>query len=57
MVRRILIEKRISKTFWLEEINWTIHILNRSPTLAKKYGCVTHAQYQKNKRKKLDDKS
>ncbi|KAM2245499.1 hypothetical protein ACFXTI_006427 [Malus domestica] len=36
MVRNMLSEKKIPKTFWPEATNWTIHILNRSPTLAVK---------------------
>jgi len=28
--------KNIPKTFWSETVNWTIHIFNRSPTLAVK---------------------
>lgn len=34
MVRSMLSEKKIPKTFWPEAVNWTIHVLNRSPTLA-----------------------
>ena len=34
MVRSMLSEKKIPKSFWLEAVNWTVHILNRSPTLA-----------------------
>nr|GMC71737.1 zinc finger BED domain-containing protein RICESLEEPER 2-like [Ipomoea batatas] len=36
MVRSMLSTKKIPKTFWPEAINWTIHVLNRSPTLAVK---------------------
>lgn len=36
MVRSILSEKKVPKTFWPESMNWTIHVLNRSPTLAVK---------------------
>lgn len=32
MVWSILAAKKISKTFWPEAINWTVHVLNRSPT-------------------------
>lgn len=32
MVRSVLSEKGIPKSFWPEAVNWTIHILNRSPT-------------------------
>lgn len=34
MVRSMISEKRVPKTFWPEAVNWTIHILNRSPTFA-----------------------
>lgn len=34
MVRSLLFERRVPKTFWPEAVNWTVHILNRSPTLA-----------------------
>jgi len=34
MVRSMLIEKEIPRTFWPEAVNWTIHVLNRSPTFA-----------------------
>jgi len=34
MVRSMLSEKKIPKTFWPEAVNWTVHVLNRSPTLA-----------------------
>ncbi|KAM4074653.1 hypothetical protein ACJW30_10G110200 [Castanea mollissima] len=34
MVRSLLTASGIPKSFWLEAINWSIHILNRSPTLA-----------------------
>ncbi|RVW42604.1 Retrovirus-related Pol polyprotein from transposon RE1 [Vitis vinifera] len=47
MVRSMLSEKQVPKNFWPEAVNWTAHVLNRSPTLAVK----------DNKRKKLDDKS
>lgn len=36
MVRSMLSTKKIPKTFWPEAINWTVHVLNRSPTLAVK---------------------
>jgi transposase InsO family protein len=36
MVRSMLTAKQISKTFWPEAVNWTVHILNRCPTLAVK---------------------
>jgi transposase InsO family protein len=34
MVRSMLTEKEIPRTFWPEAVNWTIHVLNRSPTFA-----------------------
>jgi len=36
MVRSMLVKKSIPKTFWLEAVNWSVHVLNRSPTLAVK---------------------
>jgi hypothetical protein len=36
MVRSMLLEKKVPKTFWPEAVNWAIHILNRSPTFAVK---------------------
>lgn len=36
MVRSMLSGKKIPKTFWPEAVNWTVHVLNRSPTLAVK---------------------
>ena len=36
MVRSMLSEKQVPKNFWLEAANWTVHVLNRSPTLAEK---------------------
>ena len=36
MVCSMLSTKKMPRTFWLESINWTIHVLNRSPTLAVK---------------------
>ena len=32
----MLSEKHIPKTFWPEAVNWTVHVLNRSHTLAVK---------------------
>ncbi|KAL3515836.1 hypothetical protein ACH5RR_022738 [Cinchona calisaya] len=34
MVRRLLAKGKIPKTFCLEAINWSIHILNTSPTFS-----------------------
>ncbi|KAL6338345.1 hypothetical protein AAG906_018715 [Vitis piasezkii] len=36
MVRSMLSEKQVPKNFWPEAVNWTAHVLNRSPTLAVK---------------------
>eukprot|EP00268_Persea_americana_P034969 TRINITY_DN34554_c2_g2_i10.p3 TRINITY_DN34554_c2_g2~~TRINITY_DN34554_c2_g2_i10.p3 ORF type:complete len:198 (-),score=47.61 TRINITY_DN34554_c2_g2_i10:1828-2421(-) len=36
MVRSMLSEKKIPKKFWPEAVNWTIHILKRSPTFSVK---------------------
>uniref|UniRef100_A0A2N9G6A8 Integrase catalytic domain-containing protein n=5 Tax=Fagus sylvatica TaxID=28930 RepID=A0A2N9G6A8_FAGSY len=33
MVRSMLFDKNIPKTFWPEAVNWTIYVLNRCPTL------------------------
>lgn len=34
MVRCMLTEKKLPKTLWAEAVNWSVHVLNRSPTLA-----------------------
>lgn len=36
LVRSILSEKKVPKPFWPEAVKWTLHVLNRSPTLAVK---------------------
>jgi len=36
MVRSMISDKKIPKSFWPEAVNWTVHVLNRSPTLAVK---------------------
>ena len=36
MVRSMISEKKIPKSLWLEAVNWTVHVLNRNPTLAVK---------------------
>jgi len=36
MFRSMLPEKQVPKNFWPEAVNWTAHVLNRSPTLAVK---------------------
>ncbi|RDY04656.1 hypothetical protein CR513_11603, partial [Mucuna pruriens] len=43
MVRSMLSRKKILKKLWPEAINWTIHVLNRSPTLAIKNKCPKEA--------------
>ncbi|KAL6329737.1 hypothetical protein AAG906_035385 [Vitis piasezkii] len=34
MVRSMLSAKKLPKTFWPKVVNWTVHVLNRSPTFA-----------------------
>ena len=36
MVRIMISKKKLPKTFWPKVVNWTVHILNRSPTMAVK---------------------
>lgn len=36
MVRCILEEKKLPRTFWPEAAKWACHVLNRSPTFAVK---------------------
>lgn len=36
MVRSMLSEKQVPKNLWPEAVNWTAHVLNRSPILAVK---------------------
>ena len=36
MVRIMISKKKLPKTFWPKVVNWTVHILNRSPTIAVK---------------------
>jgi hypothetical protein len=36
MVRSMLLEKQIPRSFWPEAVNWAMHVLNRSLTLAVK---------------------
>jgi hypothetical protein len=36
MVRAMLLEKKIPKSFWPEAVHWSIYVLNRCPTLAVK---------------------
>lgn len=37
LVRSMLSEKRIPKTFWPKAVNWTIHVMNRIPTITVKH--------------------
>jgi len=32
LVRSMLSEKKIPKSFWAEAVNWSIYVLNRCPT-------------------------
>ena len=34
MVRSLLAKGRVPKTFWPEAVNWSVHVLNRSPTFS-----------------------
>ncbi|KAL4296042.1 hypothetical protein GQ457_12G032770 [Hibiscus cannabinus] len=43
MVRSMLSGKKIPKKFWPEAVNWTVHILNRCPTLVVKDKCPEEA--------------
>lgn len=36
MVRSMLYEKKIPRTFLPKVVNWTVHVMNRCPTLAVK---------------------
>ena len=36
MVRIMISKKKLPKTFWPKVVNWTVHILNRSPKMAVK---------------------
>ncbi|CAJ2656651.1 unnamed protein product [Trifolium pratense] len=36
MVRSMLTNKNVPKTFWPEAVNWSVHILNRCPTFSVK---------------------
>ena len=36
MVRSMLLDKKISKTFWPKAVNWTMYVLNRSPIVVVK---------------------
>ncbi|GKA00599.1 retrovirus-related pol polyprotein from transposon TNT 1-94 [Tanacetum coccineum] len=43
MVRSMLSGKKVPKSFWPEAVNWTVHILNRSPALIVKNKCPEEA--------------
>lgn len=34
VVRSMLSERQVPKTFWSEAVRWSVHIQNRSPTVA-----------------------
>ena len=36
IVRSILLEKQVLKNFWPEAENWTMHVVNKSPTVVVK---------------------
>ncbi|KAL0456651.1 UNVERIFIED_CONTAM: Retrovirus-related Pol polyprotein from transposon TNT 1-94 [Sesamum latifolium] len=36
LIRSMLPEKKVPKTFWSEAVKWVVHVLNRSPMLAVK---------------------
>ncbi|KAK9907798.1 hypothetical protein M0R45_000739 [Rubus argutus] len=36
MVRSMLSEKKVPKVFWPEAVNWSVHVLNRTPTFVVK---------------------
>ncbi|RDX89478.1 hypothetical protein CR513_28793, partial [Mucuna pruriens] len=36
MVRSVLTKREVPRSFWSKAVNWVVHILNRSPTLAVK---------------------
>lgn len=36
MVRNMLSENKMPKIFWPEAVNWSVHVLNRSPTLVER---------------------
>ncbi|KAI5336037.1 hypothetical protein L3X38_026171 [Prunus dulcis] len=66
MVRSMLAKKKIPKLFWPEAVNWTVHVLNRSPTFAMKNKTPEEAwsgykpyvdHVPDSRRIKLDDKS
>ena len=73
MVCSMLTEKKFPKNFWPEAVNWSVHLLNRSPTLAVKnvtpeeawshikpsvsYFRTTYVHIPDAKRTKLDNKS
>ena len=36
MVRSMISEKQLPKNSWPKAVNWTMHVLNRSPTVPMK---------------------
>ena len=36
MVKSMLSEKQVPKMFWPEALNWTVYVINKSPTLVVK---------------------
>ena len=33
LARGMMIEKEVPKEFWLDDVNWAVHLMNRSPTI------------------------
>lgn len=71
MVHSMLLKKKMPKTFWLEAVNWAVHMSESNyktleeawsevkPSIEyfKVFGCIYHVHVSNIKRKKLDDKS
>lgn len=34
LARSMMIEKEVPREFWLEAVNWVVHLMNQSPTIA-----------------------
>ncbi|KAL2466148.1 Retrovirus-related pol polyprotein from transposon tnt 1-94 [Abeliophyllum distichum] len=47
MVRSMMSKKKVSKDFWSEAINWSVHVLNRSPTFIVK-NVTPHEAWSRN---------
>jgi transposase InsO family protein len=45
MVRSMLSDKNIPKTFWAEAVNWVVYVLNRCPHVGSK-GCYTRGSLE-----------